>query len=585
MSSQSFSNLNLERAHQVLKFCLDHGVKEVVLCAGARNAPLVELIESLPVEVFRQISFFEERSAAFYALGRIEATGQPVAVITTSGTAVAELLPATIEAHYQGKPLLLLTADRPRRFRGSGSPQSLLQTPLLASHVDKVVDFEGEDEIPTWNRQGPLHFNVCFEEPQSHRADPDRWAQVRESLNVRAKIENRTLALDFPPDSEEGASADPLADKVVRLITEARNPLVILGPLSSRISSPWRTLAAEIAHQLRAPVYAETLSGLTGDPKLRDSGLIFSEDLAQFAAQKADLIIRIGAVPTCRLWRDLEEKLSHLSVVNLVTPQAAWSGLARQAGVTTLVLSQKILSGVMNPSLQLASEVNRDLDSEVFKARGLFRQQMASLSMATEEFFRRLCHEYPRSEVAMLQALSQLAQDRAALYLGNSLSIREWDWIAKGQSYPAAFGHRGVNGIDGQVASFLGWGDESQVYGAAFSLAVLGDLTAMYDLAALALTPQLRTGSRWLVVVNNGGGMIFKKIFKHELFLNRHEFEFKGWAEMFHWQYDRVDESSQLRGPLEGERRLTELRPDSVQSDLFNNKWREWVQSHPKDLP
>src|SRR5262249_9638323 len=107
--------------------------REWCACAGARNSPLfLELLERGDLHTFR---FFEERSAAFFALGRIQATGRPVAVLTTSGTAAAELFPAVIEAHYTGAPLVAVTADRPRRYRGTGAPQSIEQVDLYGGYA------------------------------------------------------------------------------------------------------------------------------------------------------------------------------------------------------------------------------------------------------------------------------------------------------------------------------------------------------------------------------------------------------------------------------------------------------------------
>src|SRR5207248_6669700 len=102
-------------------------------------------------------TFVDERSAAFFALGRIKRDDRPVAVITTSGTAAAELLPATIEAYYSGAPLVLITADRPERYRGTGAPQSIEQVGLFGIYATT--------EIEGWNRRAPLHINVEFDEP------------------------------------------------------------------------------------------------------------------------------------------------------------------------------------------------------------------------------------------------------------------------------------------------------------------------------------------------------------------------------------------------------------------------------------
>ena len=104
------------------------GVTEFVICAGARNAPLVmSLLATCQEKGLKVYHHFDERPAAFFAMGLAKRSGHPVAVLTTSGTAVAELLPATIEAYYSGIPLILVTADRPSSVRGSGAPQAIEQ--------------------------------------------------------------------------------------------------------------------------------------------------------------------------------------------------------------------------------------------------------------------------------------------------------------------------------------------------------------------------------------------------------------------------------------------------------------------------
>lgn len=155
---------NLEVASGVLSVLKSYGVKEIVLCAGARNAPFVHLLSEK--SDFTVYSFFEERSASFFALGRMQADGAPVAVVTTSGTAAAELLPATIEADYQRLPLVMVTADRPRRYRGTGAPQTIVQTGIYSSYVEWSCDLEGS--LPEGFKVSgarPVHFNVCFDEP------------------------------------------------------------------------------------------------------------------------------------------------------------------------------------------------------------------------------------------------------------------------------------------------------------------------------------------------------------------------------------------------------------------------------------
>lgn len=150
---------NLSAAREVIGIVERLGVKDFVVCGGSRNAPLVVALSTANDEqqTAKLYTLVDERAAAFFALGRVKRDGKPVAVVTTSGTAVAELLPAAIEAFYSGLPLILLTADRPERFRGTGAPQTIDQTPIFGSYATH--------DIANWDQRAPLHINIEFDEP------------------------------------------------------------------------------------------------------------------------------------------------------------------------------------------------------------------------------------------------------------------------------------------------------------------------------------------------------------------------------------------------------------------------------------
>ena len=155
--------MNVAYAKKILECLKKNGVKEICLCSGARNAPFIQLLsEPSDFKVFR---FFDERSAAFYALGKIKLSANAVAVITTSGTAVAELLPATIEAYYSGLPLVLVTADRPKSYRNSGAPQAIKQVGIFSHYVSQSWDLEVESEFDFKLNHSPVHLNICFADP------------------------------------------------------------------------------------------------------------------------------------------------------------------------------------------------------------------------------------------------------------------------------------------------------------------------------------------------------------------------------------------------------------------------------------
>lgn len=163
---------NIDSARRLIEAVRRLGARDFCVCAGSRNSPLLAVLGSAVISSpsaplragfvegspdLQLFSFVDERSAAFFAIGRSKLHGAPVAVVTTSGTAAAELLPATIEAHYSGIPLILITADRPARFRGTGAPQSIEQIGLFGVYA--------ETALQSWSGKRPLHINIEFDEP------------------------------------------------------------------------------------------------------------------------------------------------------------------------------------------------------------------------------------------------------------------------------------------------------------------------------------------------------------------------------------------------------------------------------------
>ncbi len=144
---------SVEIAARVIAEVRAAGVREFCVCAGSRNAPLLAVLGASDARLY---SFVDERSAAFFALGRIKLHGAPVAVVTTSGTAVSEMLPAAVEAYYSGLPLVLISADRPARFRGTGAPQSIEQVGIFGVYAETLLE--------SWSQMRPLHLNVELEE-------------------------------------------------------------------------------------------------------------------------------------------------------------------------------------------------------------------------------------------------------------------------------------------------------------------------------------------------------------------------------------------------------------------------------------
>lgn len=497
---------NVAVAEAILQSLWSLGVREVVLCAGARNAPFVSLLSRPgPLRVY---SFFEERSAGFFALGRMQAGGAPVAVITTSGTAAAELLPSAIEADFQGLPLIMVTADRPRRYRGSGAPQSIEQLGLYSHYVERTWDVEGEwsGEV-TASLRRPLHFNVCFAEPLIDLTAPEFLPHT-----------STVVAKERPPAPDSGFAPPPSSLAMQR-------PLILVGAL------PQSEVGGVLAwlRNCRRPIYLEAPSQLRGHPDL--SSLECKEGEKRLALENFDGVIRLGGIPTLRLWRDLEA--SHLPVAHF--SHLPFSGMPRVRPVFALRALATVQTK-FEPCLETASVVASPLSA--------------------------LLERYPLSEPAWVSWLSRQLPENARLFLGNSLPIREWDLAASRDVRAEIFVNRGVNGIDGLVSTFLGVAAKG-----ASNWALLGDLSALYDLSGPWAARTLGIEELNLVILNNGGGKIFKNIFHQPLFENQHEIGFAAWAKMWSWDYERLEAPRLLSRAQRP--RVIEILPSEQQSEAF----------------
>lgn len=519
-------------AIRVLEEVIRLGCTEFCLCPGKRNAPLV-----YPLTKASQVQIYywpEERSAAFFALGRIKATGRPAAIVTTSGTAAGELLPAVMEAHYSSLPLILITADRLRRDRGTGAPQCVEQVDLYGSYAHEMLDLEGEEEcnLEGWTGRGPLHLNVCFDEPS------DSLCRNISLDPVLIPQEFRSSPIEFAP-----------VEGYCHFLSQVRHPLVIVGALQPENMES----AVNFLLHFQAPVYAESLSGIREDPRLAHLRITRIERLWSLAAQEGypiDGVLRLGGVPTARLWRDLEEKAGAMRVYSI--SEQPFSGLSS--------------GGFNHTSLNTFFDWARTLPVHQFHPFSCWQAADQKAYQALLELFQ----EEPYAEPSLIHTLSKRLTNKSKVYLGNSLPIREWDQAATYISKHYQMGaSRGANGIDGQLSAFLGFATSQQD-----NWAIIGDLTALYDMVAPWIGEQMPGISANVVVVNNGGGRIFARMFHHPAFQHMHRLSFGHLAQFWGWQYQQWETIPDTIERSQG-MRLIELNPDNEATDRFWEKLKE----------
>jgi 2-succinyl-5-enolpyruvyl-6-hydroxy-3-cyclohexene-1-carboxylate synthase len=298
---------------------------------------------------------------------------------------------------------------------------------------------------------------------------------------------------------------------------------------------------------------AEASSGLREEAELQPRLLRCGE--ATLRHLPIQHVLRLGGVPSARYWRDLE----NLPAIHVTHhSRSGYPGLARKENVTALRDSDE--------SPQASS-----LPIDDFFARD------ATLAKHRDA----LLAAHPNSEPGLIRLLSERIPARATVFTGNSLAVREWNLCAAWGRGHRVHVLRGANGIDGNLSAFLGIAADKPE-----SWCLAGDLTALYDLSAPWMLPQLSAGRRRFVVIQNGGGKIFSRLpslrglndHERSLMENPHQISLKPWAEM--WGMDHVSGSAELledSAALESlsDHAVIELHPDPVETERFWKAWRE----------
>lgn len=312
-------------------------------------------------------------------------------------------------------------------------------------------------------------------------------------------------------------------------------PLVLIGGLAR----DQRDRVRQFALRLNAPVYAEPLSGLREDRELEPLLLRNERLLASLGFSR---VIRIGNVPTLRFWRDLDEKLRDVPLVN-------YSALP--------------FRGLSRGEVQSLDELPRHVKPVERDETCFARDRELS------ERLDRILEVEPESELALIRGLSRDLPERTRVYLGNSLPVREWDLVATREHRDWVLeANRGANGIDGQLSTFFGWCSPE-----ALNVAIVGDLTALYDSNAPWIVPQLDPAIEFQIyIINNGGGRIFSRVSslralsdetRERLIENTHSLSFEPWAAMWGLAYDNRDAG----------RAVIEIKPDR---DASQRVWQRF---------
>lgn len=471
------------------------GVKNVCISPGSRNTPLViAFSKSKKLKKFVNV---DERSSAFFALGISKAEKKPAVLVTTSGTAVANLYPAIIEAYNSRIPLIILTADRPGYLANTGANQTINQIDIFKNHIRKFYNLE----LPDLTKKsitglkkiavdayltavktdvGPVHINFPFEKPFESSAFTD-------------EISNSSLAEFIKPIEPHGISSKKIKlGNTVADIKKSKRGIIILG--GSNYQKEFLTKLIKLSAKLKFPILAE------GNSSIRfyksESDLVIANHTTFLRSNEIrneldpDLILHFGSAPaTNTMLQFIESSKSKKIFINKF--------------------------GDLNDPSRTADKLIRSDESEfvqviydntsINKASG-FSEKYSTLDKIVENEKEKYFQENKiKIEPNLIKIITEMLPQDSNLFISNSMPVRDFDFFAsKNNRNITIYTNRGASGIDGIISTAAGIAQSSTKE----TFLIIGDLAFYHDTNGLQILTQNKIPLK-IILINNSGGRIF----------------------------------------------------------------------------
>jgi len=525
------------------------GVKHVCVSPGSRSTPLT--LAAAYNKKLTCLKIIDERSSAFFASGIARATGSPVVLICTSGTATAEYYPAIIEAYQQRIPLIVCTADRPPELINKGANQTINQKNLYANHIRFFADAELPDvssnklerikniatqsfKISALTDKGPVHINFPFEKP----FEPETYTD-NVSTNLNAKFSTSDNLILKEKSFPSGASA------LFKRIAKAEKGLIIVGPDTNNQTFP--ALIIKLGEQTGFPIFADGASqlrfGQTSKKNIisnYDALLRSPYFLKDFSP---DLILYFGRTITSKGLELFLEKNS--APKYLINEFGDWFDPARNAKDALAIKPSLFCSNYLEtiPPVKLSEKKKEWL--KFVAAADELAEEIKKKSFADSKI---------TSEPQIINLLLEQLPQNSNLMLSNSLPVRDFDFFASNSEKQIKVYHnRGASGIDGIISTALGIAHASKKP----TVLLTGDLAFYYDLTTLLTAKQYKIPLIILLVNNNGGGIFqflpiakYKNVFE-DFFTMPHSLPFKKFVDAFGGKYSLIRNRNQFKSEME----------------------------------
>ena len=520
----------------ISEICARHGVRKVVIAPGSRNAPLIfAFTAQADMEC---LSITDERSAAYFALGMAQQSGEAVALVCTSGTAVLNFAPAIAEAYYQNIPLLVFTADRPAEMIDQADGQTLRQTNIFANYIKASFDLPVETlvsadlefcdrqvsqaiETAVSYPQGPVQINVPLREP-IYTALPETHSnpKIIKTLSSNVILNDESLKV------------------LQNSWLQHKRKLVVFGvfPKNEELNK----LAIQLSNEQDVVVLAENLSNIAGGNIITQLEPLFSRLNAQdggigippslFAP---DLLITIGHSVICKQLKIF---------LRAHQPAEQWQIESSMPYVDTY----KSLTAVVP---RLAKDVISEMpfgktNSDFSKA---YQSEICKIATLHDTFV----NHKPLSDMTVTVELLKQTPAGTTLHLANSTSVR-WTQLFQAREDLTYICNRGTSGIDGSLSTATGYAFASKQP----TVFLTGDLSFIYD--SNGLWNNYIGDNLKIIVMNNNGGNIFRFIGDKELmeksldfFTTPHHVKIKPLVEAYGLNYMICNETESLKISIE----------------------------------
>lgn len=540
------------------------GVRDVVVSPGSRSTPLAVLVAEH--EEIEDWVVIDERSAGYFALGIAQATDRPVALVCTSGTAVANYFPAVVEAYYARVPLLVLTADRPHELRDIGASQTIDQIKMFGHFVKGSFEMappKADEASLAYVRNrasravkrslldnpGPVHVNFPFDEPLMPDITlPNLWQSQKGQEKTEWFVGKKQLD-------------ELMLDELLERIESKEKGLIVCGPQRDKALVDE---LIQLSDKLRIPILADPLSQLRTTPYVKDTVMgsydayLRSEKVRQ--GMKPDYILRFGAMP-------ISKHLSFYLKEHADVPQYIIENYDHVREPLNVSSNYIVADGA-----RLCKALNQRVSPNRKQTTAWFEKWLKMENEARNVLSQGMV-QGQLTEGRVSQIVLDSLEDGSHFFVANSMPVRDVDtFLIPTSKDIRLYANRGVSGIDGTLSSAIG----VAATGKKVTL-LIGDLSFYHDLNSLFIAKRYELPITIILINNNGGGIFSflpqakeEKHFEH-LFGTPLNIDFAHAVEMYEGDYFLVEKEEELKEVLLKDKKRKGFSVIEVQTDRVEN--------------